>query len=191
MHYLVPIALYPEKCYNDSYSIPRPIVHRVTGKRQNSRRYIVEGYVIFAIVMVVVVAILVALYFAGRKLEKRNAAQQEQLAAAAQNVSMLVIDKKRMKLKEAGLPAIVLEQTPWYLRRSKLPIVKAKIGPKVMSLICDEKIFDLIPVKKEVKAVVSGLYITSVKNVRGSLEAPKKKKNFFARMTDKLTKKDK
>lgn len=150
-----------------------------------------EGYVIFAIVMVVVVAILVALYFAGRKLEKRNAAQQEQLAAAAQNVSMLVIDKKRMKLKEAGLPAIVLEQTPWYLRRSKLPIVKAKIGPKVMSLICDEKIFDLIPVKKEVKAVVSGLYITSVKNVRGSLEAPKKKKNFFARMTDKLTKKDK
>ena len=31
-----------------------------------------------------------------------------------------------------------------------------------MSLISEEKIFDSIPVKKEVKAVVSGIYITDV-----------------------------
>ena len=57
-----------------------------------------------------------------------------------------------MKLKDAGLPAVVLENTPKYLRRSKVPVVKAKVGPKVMTLMCDASIYDLIPVKKEVKA---------------------------------------
>ena len=46
----------------------------------------------------------------------------------------------------------------------------------------DEKVFDLIPVKKEIKAEVSGLYIVGVKGIRGSLETPqKKKKGFLAR----------
>ena len=94
---------------------------------------------------------------------------------------MLIIDKKKMRLKDSGLPANVIAQTPKMLRRSKLPIVKAKVGPKVMTLICDGQIFDSVPVKKEVKATVSGLYITAVKGMRGPIEAPaKKKKGFMA-----------
>lgn len=146
---------------------------------------------ILIIVLIVLVAALVGLYFLGKRLEKKQTAQQQQIEAASQNINMLIIDKKRMKLKEAGLPSIVLEQTPKLLRGSKLPIVKAKVGPKVMTLIADEKIFDLIPVKKEVKAVVSGIYITSVKGVRGPLETPQKKKGFFKRMTSKFSKADK
>ena len=96
-----------------------------------------------------------------------------------------------MKLKEANLPKIVLDQTPRYLRGSKVPIVKAKIGPKVMSLVCDAKIFDLIPVKKEVKAVISGIYITDVKGLRSNLETKAVKKGFFGKIKDKLSKKDK
>ena len=103
----------------------------------------------------------------------------------AQHVSMLIIDKKRMKIKEAGLPAAVLENTPKYLRGSKVPVVKAKVGPKIMTLMCDEKIFDLVPVKKEVKAVVSGIYITEVKGIRGPLATPEKKKGFFKRLFKK------
>lgn len=148
------------------------------------------AFKILIIVLIVLAAALVGLYFLGRRLERKQAAQQQQIEAAAQNVTMLIIDKKRMKIKEAGLPAMVLEQTPKLLRNSKLPIVKAKIGPKVMTLICDEKIFDLVPVKKEVKAVVSGIYITSVKGIRGPLEAPEKKKGFFKKMKDKLSKGD-
>ena len=139
----------------------------------------------WVIVMLCIIAVLiiamVALYFFGKKQEKKQAEQQEQLKAAAQNISMLIIDKKRMKLKEAGLPSIVLESTPKYLRGAKMPIVKAKVGPKVMTLMCDEKIFPYVPVKKEVKAVVSGLYITDVKGIRGPLDAPQKKKGFLAR----------
>ena len=95
---------------------------------------------------------------------------------------MLVIDKKRMKLKDAGFPAAVLESTPKYLRRAKVAVVKAKVGPKIMTFMCQEQIFPLVPVKKEVKATVSGIYITDVKGVRGPLEKPEpKKKGLFAR----------
>ena len=125
----------------------------------------------FWIAMIVIIVILVVacivLYFLGKKAEKKQAEQQEQLDAVAQTVSMLIIDKKKMKLKEAGLPAVVLENTPKYLRRAKVPVVKAKVGPKIMTLMCDGRVFEVIPVKKEIKAVVSGLYITGIKSVRG------------------------
>ena len=135
------------------------------------------------VILIVLIAACIALYFFGKRAEKKQAEQQEQMEAAAQTVSMLVIDKKKMKLKEAGLPAIVLENTPKYLRRTKVPVVKAKVGPRIMTLMCDSKVFEVIPVKKEIKAVVSGLYITGIKSVRGgSIEQPqKKKKGFFRR----------
>ena len=139
------------------------------------------GTIILIIVIVVVIAALVALYFYAKKLQEKQEAQAEQMKAVAQTISMLIIDKKRMKLKEAGLPSVVVEGTPKYLRGAKVPIVKAKVGPKVMSLMCDDKIFPLVPVKKEVKAVVSGIYITEVKGIRGTLDTPQKKKGFFAK----------
>ena len=102
------------------------------------------------------------------------------MEAAKQTVSMLIIDKKRMPIKEAGLPQMVVDNTPKYLRRTKVPVVKAKIGAKIMTLMCENKVFEVLPVKKEVKAVVSGLYITEIKSVRGgSIEQPVKKKGFF------------
>lgn len=138
--------------------------------------------IVLIVVLVVLIAACIALYFFGKRAEKKQAEQQEQMEAAAQTVSMLVIDKKKMKLKEAGLPAVVLENTPKYLRRTKVPIVKAKIGPRIMTLMCENKVFEVIPVKKEIKAVVSGLYITGIKSVRGgSIEQPKKKKKGFFR----------
>ena len=84
--------------------------------------------IIFLVVLVVLIGICVGLYFFGKKAEKKQAEQKEQMDAVAQTVSMLVIDKKRLKLKEAGLPAAVVENTPKYLRRTRVPIVKAKIG---------------------------------------------------------------
>ena len=110
------------------------------------------------------------------------------MAAVAQTITMLVIDKKMMKLKDSGLPQTVIEQTPKYMRWSKLPIVKAKIGPKIMTLIADESIFAEIPVKKEVKATVSGLYITKVQGLRGSLEKAPVKKSLGAKLRDKYNK---
>ena len=135
---------------------------------------------VLLVILIILVIALVVLYFVGRKMQKKQMAQQEQMEAAKQTVSMLIIDKKRMPIKEAGLPQMVIDQTPKLMRRSKLPIVKAKVGPRIMTLVADAAIFDTIPVKKEVKAVVSGLYITEIKSVRGgSIEQPEKKKGFF------------
>lgn len=141
-------------------------------------------------ILIILVVILVALYFLGRKMQKKQAEQEAQIEAAKQTVTMLIIDKKKLKLKDAGLPAAVLEQTPKYMRRAKLPIVKAKIGPQIMSLICDAAIFDIVPVKKEVKATVSGIYITDVKGIRGKLNAaPAKKKGKFRSWVDRMQEK--
>ncbi len=136
--------------------------------------------IVFIVILVILVAAIVALYIFGKKTQKKRDEQAAQIAAAAQTISMLIIDKKHMKLKDAGLPAAIIEQTPKLMRRSKMPIVKAKVGPRIMTFICEDSIFDSIPTKKEVKAVVSGLYITKVKGLRGSIEhAPKNKSKFW------------
>lgn len=137
----------------------------------------------WSIVLLCILAVLiigvVVLYFLGKKAQKKQAEQEEMMQANKQTISMLIIDKKRMKLKDSGLPQVVIDQTPKLMRRSKLPIVKAKIGPQIMSLICDDKIFDSVPVKKEVKAVVSGIYILDVRGLHGKTEKKEEKKKSF------------
>ena len=144
--------------------------------------------IVLLVIAIVLIAVMVALYIFGKKAQKKKDEQDEQLAAAAQSVTMLIIDKKRLRIKDSGLPQQVIEQTPKYLRRSKLPIVKAKVGPKIMTLIADEQIFNEIPLKKEVKATVSGLYITQVRGLRGPLEKPQGKKSFRAKLQEKYNK---
>ena len=142
--------------------------------------------IVLLVIALVLTAAFVALYFFTKRMEKKQDAQREQMDAMAQSMSMLIIDKKRMRLKDSGLPQTVIDQSPKILRRSKVPIVKAKIGPRVMTLMCDEAIFDQVPVKKEVKAVVSGIYITAVKGLRGTVDTTEqKKKGVWARTKEK------
>ena len=137
---------------------------------------------ILIVILILLAVGLGVLYYFGNKMQKRQAEQRVQMDAIAQTVSMLVIDKKRLKIAESGLPQMVIDQTPKYMRWTKLPVVKAKIGPKIMTLIADEKVFELIPVKRECKVVLSGIYITAIKSARGGLETPApKKKGLFAR----------
>ena len=90
---------------------------------------------VIIVILAILLAAVVALYFIGRNLEKKQAEQQSAIEASKQTVSMLIIDKKKLRIKDSGLPKMVYEQTPFYLRWSKLPIVKAKIGPKIMTLM--------------------------------------------------------
>ena len=82
----------------------------------------------FAIVSLIILAVLaialVVLFFLGRKAQKRQEEQQAQIEAMKQTVSMLVIDKKRMKISQSGLPARPREERgrQWgnpYRRRRK------------------------------------------------------------------------
>ena len=135
-------------------------------------------FIVLGIIVIVLAILLVVLYFLGKNLRKKQASQQEAMDAAAQQMNLYIIDMKMMKAMDANLPKMVTEQIPKYMRRAKLPIVKAKVGPRVMSLICDAKVFDTIAPKQEVKATVSGLYITAAKRIRGPIVEtdPKKRK---------------
>ncbi|MDO5701802.1 MAG: hypothetical protein Q4G47_00410 [Lachnospiraceae bacterium] len=131
---------------------------------------------VLLIIFIILAGILVALYFVGRRLEKRQAEQQQQIEAAKQQMTLLIIDKKRLPVRESGLPQYVIDQVPRLMRRNKMPIVKVKAGPRIMTMVADERIFDIIPLKKEVKATVSGIYITDIRAVHGKLETPPPKK---------------
>ena len=109
--------------------------------------------IVLLTILVILLVVFIALIIVGNKLRKKQESQQEQIDAAKQIMSMLV-----------------------------MPIVKAKIVPRVLTLMCDPKVFEQIPVKAEIKAEVSGIYITGIKSVRGGkivVEEKKKKKGFF------------
>ena len=146
-------------------------------------------WLIMIIVIVVALAIMFVLYRVGDKLQKKQSAQREQMVEAAQPMNMLIIDKKMLPMKDAGLPKMVMEQTPKRYQKAKLPIAKVKVGPQIMNMICDDAIFDELPTRGEVKAMVSGIYIISVKSVRSKKVAQeeetgkkKKKGNWRTRM---------
>ncbi|MCD8084257.1 MAG: hypothetical protein LUE86_12325 [Clostridiales bacterium] len=147
---------------------------------------------VLLVILVILIIAFVVLYVIGRKLEKQQYESQQALEMSKQTLSMLVIDKKKMSTKDAvaaGLPDAVSEQTPWYMRWAKLPVVKAKIGPKIVTMVADERVFAVLPLKKECKVVVSGIYISEIKSVRGGTIPPlPKKKGFFANLTSKFKK---
>lgn len=123
----------------------------------------------------------------GRKMQKKQADAEQQMEAAKQTVSILVIDKAKKKMKESGLPESVLAQAPKYARNMKIPVVKAKIGTRVMTLIADQGIYEILPVKKTCTVSMSGIYITELKAVRGgSVPKIQKKKGWFARLKEKV-----
>lgn len=139
---------------------------------------------VLLIICLVVLVLAIVFYFVGKRAQKKQEESQAQLEAVKQTVSMLVIDKGKIKFRDAGFPAIVVEKTPKRYHRMKTPVVKAKVGPKIMTFMCDADIYDVIPVKKEVKATISGIYITDVKGVRGKLDTPPEKKSWWRRLND-------
>lgn len=149
------------------------------------------GWIVLIVIILVLIAMTVGIVVLYKKAKKNQEAQAVALEANKQTISMLIIDKKRLKMKDAGLPAMVIESTPKLMRGTKLPIVKAKVGPQMMNFVADEKIFDSIPIKKEVKAVVSGIYITEVRGYRNNSKGKteEKKKGFWAKTWDKAKEK--
>ena len=59
---------------------------------------------VLLIILVILIAVLVVLYFLGKRAQKKQEENQAQIEAAKQTVNMLIIDKKRLRIKESGLP---------------------------------------------------------------------------------------
>lgn len=129
---------------------------------------------IILIVLAVIAVILIILYLVGSRLQKKQLKAEKAMQNASMTVSLLVIDKQKLKVKDSGLMKQVQDAIPAYLKWRKFPIVKARIvkaniagGASVMSFICDDKIFKIIPTKTEVKVQISGIYITKLLSAKG------------------------
>ena len=61
----------------------------------------------------------------------------------------------------------------------KVPVVKAKVGPKIMTLMCDPNVFEQLPLKQECKVVISGIYIAELKSARGGIKPVPKKRSLM------------
>ena len=56
-----------------------------------------------------------------------------------------------------------------------------------MTFIAEPKVFELLPLKKEVKVAASGLYIRSIKSVRGgAVSEPPAKKGFLSGLRERI-----
>lgn len=121
---------------------------------------------ILLIVLAVVAVVLLVLALVGRKMQNKANEQQSLINENTITTSILVIDKKKLKVKDSNLPKNVQDQVPKYLRFKKMPLVKAKIGPKITTLMCDENVFKELPIKKMVKVDLAGMYIVSIKGYK-------------------------
>lgn len=142
---------------------------------------------IILVVVFVVAAIVLGLYFLSNWANKKATQQQAMINSTKMTTSILVIDKKKDKLTNVNMPKAVVDQIPKYLKFKKMPLVKAKIGPQIMTLICDPKVFKEIPVKKQIKVDIAGIYIVGMRG--GKTTATKKELTFMDKIKAKLPKK--
>ena len=146
------------------------------------------GWIITIIVMGVLIIGMIVLYFLGKRTQKKQEAQEEDMRKSAQPMTFFIIDMKKMRLKDAGLPKVVYESAPKLSRLGRVPVLKVKIGNRVMSLVCDGKVYKTLLPKQEVKAQVAGIYVISAKRIRGPIyegkkgKDGKKKENFIDKL---------
>ena len=125
---------------------------------------------IIILVIAIIAAIAAGLYFLNRWAAKKSVDNQTAISKNKQTVSIYVIDKKRDLAKNANMPKIVMDNLPKVYRFMKMYLVKAKIGPQIMTLVCDKKVYNKIHVKKNFKVDIAGIQIVDVKGVRTDAE---------------------
>jgi len=146
---------------------------------------------ILLIVGLVVVVIVVALYFLSRWANKRMNNQQNVIEKNKQAASIYVIDKKRDKAANVTLPKMVMESLPKASKLMSMNFVKAKVGPQIVTLICDKNVFNALDVKKTFQVELAGIYIVSVKGMKTAFEVKESKraKKFKAKEAARQAKK--
>ena len=125
---------------------------------------------ILLIVSLIAIIVVAVFYFLNKWSGKKAAEQQEMIAQHKQTVSIFVIDKKKDKITNANFPKAVQDQMPRMAKMMKTPLVKAKIGPQIMTLVCDADVFDALPVKKTVTVELAGAYIVGMKGMKTKRE---------------------
>ena len=128
------------------------------------------------ILIIIIVLLAVGIFFAyraNRKAMGQMIQAQDFIDANRQTVQIFVIDKKNEKPSASNMPKAVFEQLPKKAKAKKAFLVRAKVGPQIVTLMCDKPVFNVMPVKKNVKVELAGMYIVGI--VGMNLEDKKKK----------------
>ena len=128
---------------------------------------------IFIIVIVVLAVVLAIVYSLSRKNYKKVIEAEDFIKANKQVASIFVIDKKYEKPTEKNVGKLIYEKLENSAKRRKMCMIKAKVGPQIVTLICDKNLYDIIVPKKTIKVEISGLYIVNIVGV--NLSNKKKK----------------
>ena len=133
------------------------------------------AFEIILLISIIVLVVGVGIYFLNRWASKKAAMQQDMIQQHKQSATIYVIDKKKDKITNANFPKAIAEQIPRRAKLMKMPLVKAKIGPQIMTLICDEAVFKALPIKKTVTVDVAGAYIVGMKGQKTKMELAKQR----------------
>ena len=132
---------------------------------------------ILVLVGIILVIVFIVLYFLNKWAGTRMADQQDMVERHKQPATIYVIDKKKDKLTNANLPKAMASQVPRMGRLMKMPLVKAKIGPQIMTLVCDKDVYNALPVKKSVNVELAGAYIVSMKGMKTKQQLAEQRKS--------------
>jgi len=123
----------------------------------------VAWWILYIILGVITAVIIVGYFFLKKRMNQKLEMQKELVEQHKVTTTILVLEKRWDKVQNANIPKSVVGQIPKIYKLRKVPIVKAKIGPQVMDLLCDEDIFNRIPEKKTVKVDLAGIFIAGIK----------------------------
>ena len=122
-----------------------------------------EKWMVVWLIIAIVVGLLVAGFLFFRKKMKQKMDDQKELVDQHKiTATILVLDKRMDNLKNANIPKKVIDQIPKIYKIKKVPIVKAKVGPTVLDLLCEEEIFNKLPEKKSVNVEIAGIFIAGI-----------------------------
>ena len=146
---------------------------------------------IILIVVLVLGGIVAGLYFLNRWASRRVTQQQDMVEKTKQTASIYVIDMKRDKAANVHLPKMVMDNLPRTAKLMKMYFVKAKVGPQIVTLMCEKTVFNALDVKKTFQVELAGIYIASVKGMKTKYELAqaRKAKKAKAKETAKQDKK--
>ena len=139
------------------------------------------------IMIIIIVLLAIGIFFAyrmNRKAMGQMIQAQDFIDANRQTVQIFVIDKRNEKPSASNMPKAVFEQLPQKAKARKAFLVRAKVGPQIVTLMCDKPVYNVMPVKKNVKVELAGMYIVGITGM--NLE-DKKKKTFGEKIAASAT----
>jgi hypothetical protein len=128
---------------------------------------------IILLVMLIVVVVVGLFFFINRWAFKKMDEQQTIINQQKMTQTAYIIDKKRDKITNINMPKAVMDNLPKRATLMKMYFAQVKIGPQIVTLICDKNVYNALPLKKSVKIEIAGLYIVNIVGMKSPEEMRK------------------